>query len=84
MRVSDAASFAQAMSWKGSPSKNPLFMGQFLEVLLLQFLQTRGDMQKWLVINNCTWSDRVERENAQEADFRELYADMAIDGWFSD
>ena len=60
-------------------------MQQLLEVLTLYlpYLLTRGDMQNWWQLNNYTWNEHVGRENAQEAEFRELYADMAHDGWFS-
>ena len=41
-------------------------------------------MGKWWGLNRYTWSEYVDRRDAQEAEVRELYADMANDGWFSD
>ena len=41
-------------------------------------------MQKWWPLNHYTGNKHVDRENAQEATFRKLHADMANDGWFSD
>ena len=38
-------------------------------------------MRKWWTLNRYTWSGHVDREDAQEAEFRELYADMTSDGW---
>ena len=44
---------------------------------------TRGNVQKWWPINNYTWNEHVDRENAK-AELRGLYADMANGGWFND
>ena len=55
-----------------------------LLTLYLAYLLTRGDTQKCWSINNYMWSEHVDRENAQEAEFRVLYADMVNDGLFSD
>ena len=38
-------------------------------------------MQKWWPANENTWKEFVDVENAQEAEFREPYADKANDGW---
>ena len=38
-------------------------------------------MQKWWPANENTWKEFVDGENAQEAEFREPYADKANGGW---
>ena len=50
----------------------------------LPHLLTGVDMAKCWALNRYTWGEYVDREEAQEAEFRELYADLANDGWFSD
>ena len=61
-------------------------MEQILEALTLYlpYILTGGDMAKWWALDRYTWSEYVDREDAQEAEFRVLYADMTKDGWFSD
>ena len=34
--------------------------------------------------NRYTWNEYVDRRDAQETEFRELYDDVTNDGWFSD
>ena len=41
-------------------------------------------MQRWWPLNNYTWNKFVDGQNAREAECRELHADMANAGWFSD
>ena len=61
-------------------------MERILEALTLHlpYLFTGGDMAKWWALNRYTWSEHTDWEDAQEAEFRELYADMVNDGWFSE
>ena len=67
-------------------SKGLARMEQILEALTLHIplLLAGGDMAKWWRLNRYTWSEYVDRREAQEVEFRELFADMANDGWFSD
>ena len=62
--------------------KGPVPMEQILEALTLHlpYFLTGGDKRKWWTLNRSTWSEHVDREDAQEAEFRELYADMTSDG----
>ena len=61
-------------------------MEHILEALTfyLSLFLTGGDMAKWWGLNRYRWSEHVDWEDAQEAEFRELFDDMTNDGWFSD
>ena len=50
----------------------------------LLYLITGGELAKWWGLHRYTWNEYVVRREAQEEEFREMYADMANDGWFSD
>ena len=74
-----APGHSKGLAKHGAPTKKKEALTFYLPLLL-----TGGDMAKWWELNRYTWSEYVDRRDAQEAEVRELFDDMTNDGWFSD